>query len=120
MVKAAIFRDPAGEPVGFSLEGHAGFARKGKDIVCAAVSALAIGTVNGIEQLTEARFSLEEGKNGGRLVFRLKEPSAEAGLLLSSFFLAVEEIRKEYGGRYIQISSKEVDYNENGPSVLCS
>ncbi|ASS66322.1 MULTISPECIES: ribosomal-processing cysteine protease Prp [unclassified Paenibacillus] len=35
----------------FSVKGHAKYAKAGKDIVCAGVSAVTVGTVNSIEAL---------------------------------------------------------------------
>jgi uncharacterized protein YsxB (DUF464 family) len=35
----------------FAVEGHAQYAKPGKDIVCAGVSAVTVGTVNAIEAL---------------------------------------------------------------------
>ena len=32
-----------------NIEGHAGFADKGKDIVCASISSIAIGLLNSID-----------------------------------------------------------------------
>lgn len=40
MVKIAVLLNPAGDPVGVTCRGHAGFGEGGPDLVCAAVSAL--------------------------------------------------------------------------------
>ncbi|WP_278046303.1 ribosomal-processing cysteine protease Prp [Desemzia sp. C1] len=47
------------EIASFKVEGHAGFAPSDRDIVCAAVSSLVIGTVNVLRQLTDAEFDAE-------------------------------------------------------------
>ena len=52
MIKAIFHRDEHGDIVSFSLTGHADAGKTGKDIVCAAVSAVSIGAVNGIEGLS--------------------------------------------------------------------
>ena len=39
------------------MQGHAGYAEPGQDIVCAAVSALVINTINAIEAFTEDDFA---------------------------------------------------------------
>ncbi|MDK2821019.1 MAG: uncharacterized protein PWP31_984 [Clostridia bacterium] len=41
MIKATFWQALDGSYKGFSIKGHAGYAPKGQDIVCAAVSALA-------------------------------------------------------------------------------
>ncbi len=50
MITMTVFRSDTGIYQGFLCSGHAGFARAGRDIVCAAVSVLVINTVNSIEQ----------------------------------------------------------------------
>ena len=52
MIQVTIFRDSTEDGdvyTGVELLGHAGFAQSGQDIVCAAVSALIITTVNSLE-----------------------------------------------------------------------
>ena len=44
----------------FVSRGHAGYAEEGQDIICAAVSALIISTVNSLETLTKDHFRLED------------------------------------------------------------
>lgn len=52
MIKVTfVRREGSGEVVSFRIEGHAQYAKPGKDIVCAAVSAISVGTVNSIEAL---------------------------------------------------------------------
>ena len=43
---------------GFEAEGHAGYARFGKDIVCAAVSALTATFINSVDELTDSKISV--------------------------------------------------------------
>lgn len=51
MVKISIVRDSSGFIWQMSLEGHAGHNRRGKDIVCAAVSVTAYTAVGALEEL---------------------------------------------------------------------
>ena len=44
-----------GSYLDFLSKGHAGYAEEGQDIVCAAVSALIITTVNSLENLRKSR-----------------------------------------------------------------
>jgi len=48
MVKVKIFRNSAGEIIGFTAAGHAQYDEVGKDVVCAAISTLLVSAVNGI------------------------------------------------------------------------
>ncbi|MDD6193648.1 MAG: ribosomal-processing cysteine protease Prp [Lachnospiraceae bacterium] len=99
--------------VGVSCEGHAGFARAGKDIVCAAVSMLVINTINGIEQYTEDAFTLDVPQSGtdkdNNITFRLTEEiSSEADVLMKTLVLGLTEIQKTYGDSYLTLNFKEV------------
>lgn len=51
MIKGSFKRTGSGRIVSFELTGHAEAGPYGSDVVCAAVSALAISTVNGIDAL---------------------------------------------------------------------
>lgn len=103
-----VFRKKEQDIVGFKLSGHAGYAKSGKDIVCAAVSALAINAVNSIEKLTTASAMTKQAD--GYLDYRLKNSQDnKARLLLKSFEYGIQSIEKEYHGKeYISIHYEEV------------
>lgn len=56
MISVRFNYDSSDRITGFDISGHAGLADSGYDIICSAVSALAINTVNSIENLTDDRF----------------------------------------------------------------
>ncbi len=108
MILAKIYKNSQNELVGFALSGHAGFARSGKDVVCAAVSALAINTVNSIERLTVNRIAYEQAEDG-KLRFRFTGASDRDGqVLMQSFVLGLQGIAEEYGDKYLTLHYKEV------------
>ena len=75
--------------ISFVSEGHADYAEEGQDIICAAVSALVINTVNSLEQLTA--------------------PISEGGtLLMNSLLLGLTEIEHSYSKRYLKVKVREV------------
>ncbi len=95
--------------VGVTLNGHAGYADHGQDIVCAAVSVLVINTINSIEHFTEDAFSFEAAEDGGYLTMTFTEdPSDKSVLLLDSMLLGLDDIQKQYGDEYISLTYKEV------------
>ncbi len=47
------------------MEGHAGYADEGEDIICAAVSALALNFFNSVETFTEDGFEGGAGQESG-------------------------------------------------------
>ncbi|USS87564.1 ribosomal-processing cysteine protease Prp [Fructilactobacillus hinvesii] len=85
---------------GFELSGHADSGEYGHDIVCAAVSALAISTVNGLEQVAGVTPEVTQNETeGGYLAIALKEADWDdpAGqTLLQSFKNGMHAITDQY------------------------
>ena len=93
--------------IGFHMEGHSGYADRGSDIICSAISALAINCVNSIEEFTEDEFSVGSDEERGMIDFELtSKPSKESELLLQSLLLGVEEISKSYGDQYVTLINR--------------
>jgi len=89
---------------GFCSEGHAGYAKHGEDIVCAAVSALVMNTMNSIHSFTSDVFDYKEVQKKGMVDFRIiSEPSPETKLLFKSLILGLQNIQEEYGEKYLRI-----------------
>ncbi len=95
------------EIVGFHIKGHAYFARRGKDIVCSAVSSLALNTVNSVKELTDADFSGQVKEDGGMIDFTLNSHGQDATLLINSFELGVKGIMESYP-KNVRITYREV------------
>ena len=94
---------------GFVFDGHAGFARRGRDIVCSAISMLVINTFNSIEQFTDDQFSGQASPDGGHIQMSFDhENSSELRLLLDSMILGLKEVEKQYGRKYISLQFEEV------------
>ncbi|WP_150269344.1 ribosomal-processing cysteine protease Prp [Paenibacillus tepidiphilus] len=106
MINVRITRTSAqGTIVGFTVKGHAEYAKKGWDIVCAGVSTVTFGTVNSIERLTGVvlETSLDDGFLSGTLVpVTDPEVSAKIQLLLESMVVMLTDIAESYG-KYIKI-----------------
>ena len=79
MIRAHFTHTPDGAYTGFSVTGHAGSGEYGKDIVCAAVSALAIHTANAIEKYSGTAF--DSSVRSGKLRIRFSgKPDEKADL----------------------------------------
>lgn len=91
---------------GFELKGHAGAGEYGHDIVCSAVSVLAINTVNSLERLADIKPDvLSDDENGGFLQVKIKDDQTQlpnVQLLLQSFELGMRDVANSYG-KYIKI-----------------
>jgi len=109
MIKVTIFKDADDMITGFKVLGHAGFGNKGNDIVCAAVSALVINTINSIERFTSDIINITEDEEKGLIEFHLADPiSSDANLLLKSLAFGLQGIEQEYKGKYISVSQKVI------------
>ena len=91
----------------FISKGHAGYAEAGQDIVCAAVSALIITTVNSLEKFTDDKFDVQEKDGFGSIHFR-NVLSERGMLLMDSLLLGLTEIAGSYNNRYLTVKVKEV------------
>ena len=91
----------------FVSKGHAGYAEEGQDIVCAAVSALIITTVNSLEKFTDDKFDVQE-KDGFVYIHFRNDLSERGMLLMDSLLLGLTEIAGSYNNRYLTVKVKEV------------
>ena len=91
----------------FISKGHAGYAEAGQDIVCAAVSALIITTVNSLEKFTDDKFDVQE-KDGFVSIHFRNDLSVRGMLLMDSLLLGLTEIAGSYNNRYLTVKVKEV------------
>ena len=108
MIRAQFYRNPSGKIWGFEIRGHAGYEESGKDIICAAVSALSINTVNSIEALANEKPIVSE-KDGMLSVeiasLRKGKENSSASLLLNALLLGLNSINADYGSSYLTVSS---------------
>ncbi len=99
---------------GFVLSGHAESGPAGHDLVCAASSALAIGTTNNLYRLLsiEPRVNLNEDEGGFLelyLPLNLAEKQGEhAQVLLESLYYSLLDVQEAHG-EYISVSKIKND-----------
>ena len=77
-----------------TISGHAGYAEKGADIVCAGVSALAQTLIESVEALTEDKIEYE--LLDGKANIKFWTLSERSYVLIESFFIGVELIADKY------------------------
>ncbi|WP_053367271.1 ribosomal-processing cysteine protease Prp [Bacillus sp. FJAT-27245] len=108
MIDAAIYRNDSGLIQSFSISGHAFFANRGKDIVCAGVSAVSVGAINAIHELTGIVPELEHGDGLLRCALPENIPAQEQEtiqILLEGMVVSLRTIEEEYG-KHIRITFK--------------
>lgn len=97
MTRITLYKDLNGTIKGFKVDGHAGYADKGEDIVCAAISILAVNTQNSIESFCEDAFKQKSEEKSALMEFMIEgDPSHDAELLLKSFESGIIGISREY------------------------
>lgn len=69
---------------GLTVDGHAGYAETGNDIICAAISALAQGLLHSLDALIEDSVSSEIAN--GHIALKWENLSEQGKLLIDSFF----------------------------------
>ena len=100
-----------GALIGYSAFGHSGYAEAGADIVCAAISALAQTTLNGLANVLKAPVMFDQDDDGAFIEAILTPESSEmqiqqAQLLLVTLLEGLQAIQREYP-RNLRIIFKE-------------
>ena len=110
MIQVTLYIDPETDQIlGFHTLGHAEYKNSGFDIICSAVSALVITTINSIEQLAGDEVVCFEDDESGEIEFNFTgSPSEKAELLLQSMVIGLTGIRDAYGKEYLNVNTKEV------------
>lgn len=102
MIEVSVGHHPQGDVHTIQVSGHALFAPKGEDIVCAAVSAVVIGTINAIDQLLRVEPNVIMDEQTGTINcdvthLRSHKQYEHVQLLLAGMLVSLQAIEMEYG-----------------------
>ena len=111
MTRCTLYLDGASRITGFSIKGHSGYAEEGSDIVCAAVSVLALTTDHALCRLVGLS-PIEHGGEDGFLEVLLPKGMTEqqmhdAQLLMAALHLGLENIAQDYP-RHVRLMTRRV------------
>jgi uncharacterized protein YsxB (DUF464 family) len=96
MTEITFYQTETGDIIGFRSEGHSGYADQGEDIVCAAISALVINTINSINELTDDEMDVDIDEGEGYIDASFFDtPGKEAQLLLKSLALGLTNMEDD-------------------------
>ena len=100
-----------GALLGYTADGHSGYAEAGADIVCAAISALTQSTLNGLKNVLKAPVMFDQDDGGAFIEVNLtpeatEEQVRQAQLLLITLLEGLQAIQREYP-RNLRIIFKE-------------
>ncbi len=110
MIRIKINRTESGKIHSFEISGHALFEERGKDIVCAGVSAVSVGAINAVHELTNVTPDLEHRADGLlRCVVPENLPEdiyEKVQLILEAMIVSLRSIEETYG-EHIKITFKK-------------
>jgi len=110
MIGVHIIRDKTGFIWQVAIEGHAGFAERGRDIVCAAVSVTAYTAAGALEELAGIK-NCYRAREGYMLISLPQNLTADqkqtAKIILETTAIGFKQIEFSYGD-YISVLDEEV------------
>jgi Predicted ribosomal protein len=110
MVLIVIKHDQSGNAIGFSSSGHADYAEKGADIICAGISALTITTVLALRQLTKIKLKTRQNGAQGFLECRWENIPSEiehTNLIVRVMVIGLQDLAAQYP-TYLRVNEVEV------------
>jgi uncharacterized protein len=108
MITVTLQRCPNGYIRRFTADGHSGYGKKGSDIICAAISAIAQTTIGSLQDLAglQPAYRLEDGL----IDCQTSDPEDMAPeqykiarTLMDALALGCAQIEKSYGSRYVKV-----------------
>ncbi len=110
MIKIVIIRNFKSDIIEFNVKGHAGFAKHGQDIVCAAVSVLTQTALIGIHEYAkvESKYQVSDGNLKCKIPSDISADKRNIiNPILETMVLGLKNIKEEYSS-YIKIKEEEV------------
>ena len=101
MNKVTFYRLADGSLTGFRARGHSGFDVEGRDIVCAALSALSITFANGLTDVLKIPAAVSQDERKASLQALIAPEATQAQIeaaqpLLNTYLLGVRAIEDQY------------------------
>ncbi|HOF65102.1 MAG: ribosomal-processing cysteine protease Prp [Bacillota bacterium] len=99
-----VIIEKRGDQIGYvEVKGHANYAPKGQDLVCAAVSAVTIGALNALENHHDFKIVINEGEISLLLV--APKMNAHDEIVINTMLTSLRTIEQTYGS-YIKIKER--------------
>lgn len=97
MIRASFTLNSDHHITAFKMTGHADSGPYGQDIVCAAVSALSISTINGLEHVVCTKPEVKSDEhNGGFLQVSAIDTGHDSQILMRTFLNGLQDIAESY------------------------
>ena len=109
MITINIVRDKSGFIWQYIVEGHAGFAEEGKDIICSAVSTVAYTGINALDELVGIK---NYGIENGYMICSvptdiLPELKEKVSIILETIVVGFRQLQLTYED-YVSVLDEEV------------
>ena len=110
MTTITICKTANGAYKGFTTFGHAEYAKRGKpDILCSAISALVLNAINSMEELYGERMKVVTNEETGFIKCDFEGSlQSESIVIMDSMVFGLENLRKTYGKKFLQVKFEEV------------
>lgn len=92
----ALFRKKDGVLCGFRISGHSGYSGQGSDIVCAAVSAMTMLTVNTSSEVLGDKANVVTDEADASVDFTLCAPGGASSSLIEGLKRELEALAHDY------------------------
>jgi len=110
VIKVTLFKTGDDFVKKFTVEGHAGYAPSGSDIICSAVSALTYTAIGSLQELTGYEISYEVRENDGYMKCEIHNIKHEKGndeitaeVIMNMFDIGCRQISDGYGKKYVKV-----------------
>ena len=104
MTTASFFKSN-GKFLKFRISGHSGYAEEGSDIVCAAVSSMAMLTVNNITESFSIPATVEADENGPTIDFTLESDDERGCALIEGLWRELSALSHDYP-KFVRVTVK--------------
>ncbi len=105
MIRVHIKKTNEDQITYMSISGHADYDVKGKDLVCAAVSAIGVGGLNTLDKLAHGTVNDEMSEN--KIEINVIDFDTTQQNILKTMLYQLETVEYSYS-KYIQITKQEV------------
>lgn len=105
MIQITVQEQASGRINSFEMSGHADYAEHGKDLVCAAASAVSFGAVNAMISLTGNTPAIQQGEDGGylKVVLPETEDDHDQQVIVRAMIVSMQTIEQDYA-QFIKIT----------------
>ncbi|WP_432355766.1 ribosomal-processing cysteine protease Prp [Sporosarcina sp. A2] len=105
MIQITVQKQASGRIDSFEMSGHADYAEHGKDLVCAAATAVSFGAVNAIISLTGVTPTIRQGEDGGylKVILPETEDDHDQQVIVRAMIVSMQTIEQDYA-QFIKIT----------------